>query len=99
MSIVRESVHCSVLRNHFVLSCANIQNGQEQTLETKIGKRQSLRTIENLLHRKVEFAVSHTLNLLDGDDPAGPIPADNFPHSGAINCAVWIRIVPYEFHN
>src|SRR5262249_6493083 len=68
-------------------------------LEAKIGCKRSLRIIANLLRPRVELGVGNSLNLAGENEPASPIPADKFPHRGAINCALRIRIVPYQFHN
>src|ERR1700746_2187447 len=36
---------------------------------------------------------------MGGDAPASPIPAEDFPHKRAVNCAIRTWIVPYDFHN
>ena len=64
-----------------------------------MGRKRSLQIINNLLHPMIWLAICNSSNLVGGNDPASPILADNFPHRGAIDCAIRAQIAPDEFHN
>lgn len=87
---------CTVLAS---IARGECPEDQKQALETNTGYKQTLRIVENLIHRVVEFAISNSLNLVGEDALLVRFLQDNFPYSGGINCAVRIRVAPYKFHN